>query len=285
MIRIVQYLQPWEIDDFERQINQLIKSSYNIENPKNIIIDVTLNLEIIDWDYSKMPKEYFIDKFTAVCKRAQTRYSVEYDMDGNIQGVTDKRRSIETKAQDYIIWLDSDVFFPTTLLPYMVLATKNIDSGCFILSPQIIRYWDASWDVLTNKKYLSEPFNHRDYFESFSLDDECSNSETTIITNPNRIKFGGGWFNLFSNSIFEKIPLPKEIGAYGPDDTYISECANRSHVTQYILSGQVVTEVGKLYQTDYIKSLISSKIQDKQKITDSQLEELIYSFILKTQNN
>jgi hypothetical protein len=285
MIRIVQYIQPWEIDDFERQINQLIKSSYDIENPKDIIIDVTLNLEIVDWDSSKMPKEYFIDKFTAVCKRAQTRYSVEYDMDVNIQGVTDKRRSIESKEQDYIIWLDSDVFFPATLLPYMVLATKNIDSEYFILSPQLIRYWDASWDVLTNKKYLSEPFNHRDYFESFGLDAECSNNETMLTSNLDRIKFGGGWFNLFSNSVFKKIPIPKEIGAYGPDDTYISECSNRSHVMQYILSGQVVTEVGKLYQTDYIKSLLNVKIQDKQKITDSQLGELIYSFILKNQKN
>jgi hypothetical protein len=285
MIRIVQYIQPWEIDDFERQINQLIKSSYDIENPKDIIIDVTLNLEIVDWDSSKMPKEYFIDKFTAVCKRAQTRYTVEYDMDVNIQGAADKRRSTESKEQDYIIWLDSDIFFTTTLLPYMILATKNIDSEYFILSPQLIRYWDSSWDVLTNKKYLSEPFNHRDYFESFSLDSECSNNETMIMSNPDRIKFGAGWFTLFSSSVFKKIPLPKELGSYGPDDTYIAECANRSHVIQYILSGQVVTEVGKLYQTNYIKPLLNVKIQDKQKITDGQLGELIYSFILKNQKN
>jgi hypothetical protein len=285
MIRIVQYIQPWEIDDFERQINQLIKSSYNIENPKNIIIDVTLNLEIVDWVASKMPKEYFIDKFNALCKRAQTRYSVEYDMDVNIQGVTDKRRSAESKEQDYIIWLDSDVFFPTTVLPYMVLATKNIDSEYFILSPQLIRYWDMSWDVLTNKKYLSEPFNHRDSFESFSLDVNCSDNETKIVANLERIKFGGGWFNLFSNSVFKKIPLPKDLGSYGPDDTYIAECAVRSHVIQYILEGQIVTEVGKLYQTNYIKPFLNVKIQDKQKISNSQLVDLINSFILKNQKN
>jgi hypothetical protein len=285
MIRIVQYIQPWEIDDFERQINQLIKSSYNIEYPNDIIIDVTLNLDIVNWELSKMPKDYFINKFLAICDRARTKYTVEYDTDVNIQGVTDKRRSVQSKDQDYVIWLDSDVYFPTTLLPFMVLAIKNIKSTDFIISPQLIRYWDASWDTLTNKKYLTEPFNHRDYFESFSLDAECSNNETLIMLNTERIKFGGGWFNLFSNSVFKKIPIPEEIGSYGPDDTYISECANRCHVMQYILSGQVVTEVGKVYQTNYIKPLLTVNIQDKQKITDEQLGKLIYAFILKNQKN
>ena len=34
--RLVQYIQPWEIDDFERVTNQLIKSAYTIPNPKEI---------------------------------------------------------------------------------------------------------------------------------------------------------------------------------------------------------------------------------------------------------
>ena len=30
--RIVEYIQPWEIDDLERQINQMILSTYQIKN-------------------------------------------------------------------------------------------------------------------------------------------------------------------------------------------------------------------------------------------------------------
>lgn len=275
--RIVQYIQPWEIDSFERQVNQLIKSSYSIEHPKNIILDVTMNLDIVDWNLSKLPRKYFVNKFDALKRRANVHFTVEFDMDSQIRGAADKRRSIQYKQQDFIIWLDSDIFFPTSLLPYMIMATTNIEANDYIVTPQLIRYWDSSWDVLTNEKYLTEPFNHRDYFDSFSLDNECVNNETTININQ-RIKFGGGWFNLFTDSIFKKIPLPLELGPYGHDDTYVTYCASVLQIPQYILTGQIVTEVGKLYDVDYIKPLLHVTIADKQKITDFEFTQLIKRF-------
>jgi hypothetical protein len=56
---------PWEIDDLERQAHQLILSSYHLNNDTEIIFDCTLNISdnIIDWDSSKMTKEYFIEKY------------------------------------------------------------------------------------------------------------------------------------------------------------------------------------------------------------------------------
>ena len=285
MIRIVQYIQPWEIDDFERVTNQLIKSAYTIEHPKEIILDVTLNLDIVDWETSKMPRQYFFDKFIAIEKRAAVHYSVSFDIDSNIKGCTDKRRSIQFKEQDYVIWLDSDMYFPTTLLSYMVAATQTLTEQSYIISPQLIKYWDASWDVLTNEKYLQEPFNHRDYFDTYKLDYEVQSNETSIKLNRGPIKFGGGWFNLFTDSVFKRIPLPEEFGSYGHEDTYILHCANALQIPQFILVGQVVSEVSKLYESNYIKPLLSINIQDKQKVTDSVLIELIQSFILKSQKN
>lgn len=285
MIRIVQYIHPWEIDDFERVTNQLIKSAYDVPNTKEIILDVTLNLDVVDWETSKMPRQYFLDKFKALEKRVAVHYTVEFDTDSNICGCTDKRRSIQYKSQKYIIWLDSDMYFPITLLPYMVAATQNITQPDYILSPQLIKYWDSSWDVLTNERYLQEPFNHRDYFDTYKLDYEVQHNETFININQGPIKFGGGWFNLFTDSVFKRIPLPIEIGPYGPDDTFISHCANFLEIPQFILTGQVVSEVGKLYESDYIKPFLSITIQDKQKITDSELSELIHTFILNNQKN
>ena len=87
------------------------------------------------------------------------------------------------------------------------------------------------------------------------------------------------------SSVFKKIPIPKEIGAYGPDDTFISHCAYALQIPQYILVGQVVSEVGKLYESNYIKPLLSINIQNKQKITDSELNKLIHTFILNNQKN
>lgn len=285
MIRIVQYIQPWEIDDFERVVNQLIKSAYTITNTKKIILDVTLNLDVVNWEASKLPRQYFFDKFKTIANRADVHYSISFDTDSNIKGCTDKRRSIQSKNQDYVIWLDSDMYFPTTLLSYMIAATQTLTETDYIISPQLIKYWDSSWDVLTNEKYLQEPFNHRDYFDTYKLDYEVQSNETYIKLNQGPIKFGGGWFNLFTDSVFKRIPLPIEIGPYGPDDTFISHCANALQIPQFILVGQVVSEVGKLYESDYIRPLLSINIQDKQKITDSMLNELIHSFILKNQKN
>ena len=58
--RIVQYIQPWEIDDLERQVNQLIGASYSLGG-ETLILDCTLNLSnsLIDWQLSKLPKQYF----------------------------------------------------------------------------------------------------------------------------------------------------------------------------------------------------------------------------------
>lgn len=273
--RILQYIQPWEIDDFERQISQHIKSSYNIKFPKDVIFDVTLNLNIVDWESSSIPKKYFLDKFKCLESRLSIYFSTEFDTDDKINGCTDKRRSAENKVQDFIIWLDSDVYFSIYTLPYLIQGTEVIESDCYILSPQLIRYWDESWDCLVADNFLSEPHNHRDYFDVYSLDNIFDNN--VKIKRNNIIKFGGGWFNLFTNSVFKKVPIPIEIGTYGPDDTYLSICGMKKGINQYILSNIVVSEVGKLHlsDADYIKPLLAIKINDKEKISDSELFKLI----------
>lgn len=276
--RITQYIQPWEIDDLERQINQLIKGSTLLNSPKDIVLDVTLNLDVVDWEKSQLPKEYFLDKFKCLESRTDIHFTAQFDTDTTIQGCTDKRRSVVTKSQDYIIWLDSDLYFPTYILPSLVSATEVIPVDTYIISPQLIKYWDSSWDCLVADQFLSQPYNHRDYFDTFSLDNIVG-SEIGIKQN-DRIKFGGGWFNLFTDSFFKRVPLLTEIGAYGPDDTYVSMCGMKLGLPQYILSGITVSEVGNLYlqNSNYIKPYLSIKIKDKEKITDARLYELINQF-------
>jgi hypothetical protein len=276
--RIVQYIQPWEIDDIERQINQLIKSSYYIENSKNVILDIVLNLKVVDWDNSKIDCEFFIKKFKYLQTKASNYFTTEFNIN-TCDGVTAARRNILNKKHDYIIWLDSDVFFPIQALPYLISATKEIKDVDYILSPQLIRYWDSSWDCLTADQFLSQPFNHRDFFDVYSLDSIVDGN--IYIKKNDKIKFGGGWFNLFTNSLFQKIGIPEEIGAYGPDDTFISQCSMYLKIPQYILSGIIVTEIGNkfLQDKDYIKNLLHINILDKEKITDFELYKLIHNFI------
>lgn len=278
--RIVQYIQPWEIDDLERQVDQLIKSSYLIsDNKDTIIYDVTMNTEVVDWQESNLPQSYFVDKFEHLKIRLGYYYKAEFDIDNNIKGCTDKRRHCCKKEQDYIIWLDTDLYFSVQLLPLLILASKELKDEHFILTPQIIKYWDHSWDCITNPVFLDQPHNHRDFFDLYSVDTVTGDQQIGLVKN-NQIKFGGGWFNLIKSSIFKEVPLVNELGAYAPDDTYLSLCGMRLNIPQYILTGVTVSEVGKkfLVGKDYIKKQLKVKIQDKQKITDQQLHTLVSTF-------
>lgn len=278
--RIVQYIQPWEIDDLDRQADQLIRGSYYLED--TVIVDVTMNLEVVDWQESNLPQSYFVDKFKYIETKLKQYYQTNFDLDSTIQGCTDKRRQTAKKEQDFIIWLDSDLYFPHQLLPLLITASYQIQDENYILSPEIIKYWDHSWDCITNPSFLDQPHNHRDFFDLFSVDKFASEQEVYVRKN-NQIKFGGGWFNLIKSTIFSKIELIDDLGAYAPDDTYLSYCGMKLGIPQYILAGTVVSEVGKrfLENKDYIKPLLKTKIQDKQKITDQQLHILISEFYAK----
>ena len=56
---------PWEIDYTLLTFQQLKKSKYYLPEDVNITINSALNLSsfLINWDESKLPKEYFIEKY------------------------------------------------------------------------------------------------------------------------------------------------------------------------------------------------------------------------------
>jgi hypothetical protein len=277
--RIIQYIQPWEIDDLSRQVHDMILSSYHIPSNATVIWDVTMNTDVVNWENSKLPIDYFISKFEYLKTIVDYYFTAEFNIDNNIKGCTDKRRNIVNTTQDYVIWLDSDIYFSKLNLPYLINATMHIEDELYMISPQIIKYWDDSWNCLVNSKFINEPYNHRDYFDLYSLNDVCENNNITIKQNTH-IKFGGGWFNLFTNKIFEQIIFPIELGSYSADDLYIMLCASKLNVKQYILDGIVVSEIGNkyLHNKNYTKPLLDIKILDKQKISDDEFSQLIRKF-------
>ena len=280
--RIAIYVQPWEIDDLERQIRHLILGSYYINKEDKVILDVTLNVssQLVEWENSKIDKDYFICKYKYLETIAQQYFHTEFDQNENIQGCVDKRRSVCSKIQDFIIWLDPDVFFNKISLPYIIQASKNITNNLFVLSPQTIQYWDTSWDCLTHAAFLSEPHNHRDYFDMYSLD-YITNENTISLKLNDTVKFGGGWFNLFPTSIFTKIPILEEFGSYGWEDLYVMLCCNYLKIPQYILQEIVVSEMGKKLQTnkDYFKPFLNLKKSQYTKISNEQFNNAFNNFI------
>lgn len=282
--RILQYIQPWEIDDLERQVHKLISSSYHINSDiSRIIWDITMNTEIVDWNNSLLPKDYFINKFEYLKTIVNYYYTANFTLNNNIRGCSDKRRSASDTEQDYVIWLDSDLFFSKYTLPALINTTNLIQDKLYIISPEIIKWWDDSWDCIVHKKYLNEPFNHRDNFDINSFDITTNIDNISIKLNSSMIRFGGGWFNLFTNDIFQKLPIPKEIGSYGHEDLWYMVCGANFGIKQYILEGIVVSEIGNkfLVNKNYIKNMLKVNLQDKAKMSDTEFNSLVSSFMAR----
>ena len=277
--RIVQYIQPWEIDDLERQIHTNILGSYYINNPKDIIWTVVMNTDIVNWENSGIKMSYFENKLNYLRGLVNNYFTADFKIDNNIKGAASLRRSCENKDQDYVIWLDSDIYFSKFTLPLLIASTKSINTEVFMISPEIIKYWDNSWDCLVHEKFLNEPYNHRDTFDLYSIDDIVSKNDIRLSIN-DTIKFGAGWFSLFSSAMIKKLHLPEKLGDYGPDDTYYSLCGNKLNIPQYVLRGVFVSEIGNKYlnNKDYIKNELDIIIKDKQKISDSDFYTLIKNF-------
>ena len=264
-LQIVIHCLPREIDQLERLCNSLRESYYFVENQIDIILDVTLNLNnyFVNWEESKIPKNFFIQKFENIKKFNNWTYNniFEISEDDKCLGINDKRRnSINDNIDaEYLMYLDLDVYFPNISFISLTQLLNQLESDYNIISLETVRLWDQSWDVLTNKDYIQE--NH-EFFKNLDPHrvnkiafDNLVNDKITIRS-VNPIKFGGGWFNVFSKNLLRFITIPDSLGSYGLDDTFVMMASNYMkqkgyNVNQYALEGLVCIENNKYTLYDY----------------------------------
>ena len=226
----------------------------------------------IDWNESKIPKEFFSDKFETLkryCDWCEPVFTVNTDT--NCLGCADLRRNDLAKYKDCdaFIWLDTDMFFPKHILGVLSATLNQIQTKYFLLTPEIIRYWDNSWDIITNKTFLTEPHDQRDRFDMLSVDNVASQLEEPFVETIQGFKFGGGWFTCISKDLLSLSGVPEFIEDYGPDDTWLSYFAQqynqsiRPEILQYVMRNVVVTENGKRYIiNNYYKKFLKIKVID-----------------------
>lgn len=279
--QIVIHLLPHEIDWFEWQSKQFKLGSYYIED--KIIIDVTLNLNLVDWNQSQLPKHFFIDKFNQIkllWDWAETQFIV--DEENKCLGCDDKRReAIHSTTADNILYLDSDLLFRPELLSYVIEAAKSIDHEYYIISPQTVRMWDNSWDVITNKNYLNTPANMETYYANDPFEIINTPPENIGLFSIDSFKFGGGWFNLLSTKLLKLTDIPDSFGPYGIDDLYVMVCCNLMkqkgyNIQQYVLEGTVVIENFKYRWNPYkdYLHLIDKQVEFRKQAEDNLNLEL-----------
>lgn len=288
--QIVVHLLPSEIDWFEWQSKQFKQGSYYLSSEDKVLIDITLNLNLVDWNTSHLSKEFFIGKFKQIEQLwdwAETKFTI--DTDGKCLGCDDKRReAIRTTNADNILYLDSDLIFPPELLYYMVESAKNTTSEYYIISPQIPKLWDNTWDVLVNKKYLDQTPSMELYYNNDPFKVAECDTDNICLTPMEVFKFGGGWFNLISTNLLQLTDIPDSFGPYGIDDLYVMICCDILHrkgyrVKQYVLEGAVVIENFKYRCNPYkdFLSLINKQAEFRQQ-AEAQLHTELQNFINRT---
>jgi len=258
--QIIIHILPHEIDWFEWQAKQLKISNFYIKD--KVIIDATLNLNLVDWKESKLPKQFFIDKFLQI-KELLHEYELLFDIneDRTCLGIDDKRRdSIRKYTPDNFIYLDCDVIFKPETLALLINAAKIIDNEFYIISPQTPKLWDQTWDVLVNELYQNEEYGfEKKLMDPYSILTQ-DYGDITLMPIDN-FKFGGGWFNLISAKLLELTDIPDSFGPYGRDDTYVMYCCEimkqkQMNPQQYIVKNLVIAE-NYIYRDNFYINYLS----------------------------
>ena len=280
-LQVVVHVLPREIDQFERLCNSFKESYFFVENQIEIVLDASLNLNetFVDWKNSQIPKEFFIEKFNNINELHSdwTHKNIfQIENSDKCLGINDKRRNSINDGldYDYLMYLDLDVFFSHMTLVSLTQLINQIDTDYNIISPETVKLWDDSWADLVNEKYVNhnhEFFKTIDPYSVHKLVFDNLVEEKIKFRTINNVKFGGGWFNVFSKKLLKFINIPESLGSYGLDDTFVMIGANMMKqkgydVTQYILEGTICIENNKytLYNYNpYDKFLADKSFEDK----------------------
>ena len=122
-IKLTYHIMPWEIDYALLTFMQLKKSKYFLANDVNVIIDSVLNLSsnLINWDQSKISKDFFIDKYSQISSLLSdyTHNTKIYD-GSELYGHLDLQRDCVAPDIDYYIGVCPDIYFNDRTLSYLI---------------------------------------------------------------------------------------------------------------------------------------------------------------------
>lgn len=277
-VKIVSHLMPWEIDYAMMSFIKLQKSYYRIPLDIKIQFECVLNVSdyIIDWNNSKIPKQFFIEKFNEIRPLIEcfdvTRYEV-IDLSDRLYGHLDLQKESVSEDVNGYIYFCPDRNFDDTTLPHMCLAAREIKEKYFVMVTEIYKGWDETWDILSNKKYDDIQHNEWSAASPFKIEIENEFNDLTLESIP-IVKFAG-WFDYYSKDFVNKlVSVPVDWSGYGPWDLYAMRLAsaisfqNQSlDISQFVLRGKVIHSMETVNMpggfSSYYKNLIFNGVTDK----------------------
>ena len=257
MIEIVIFVLPNELSHLGDTINRLYESSryLTLEQRKNLKLNVVMGVsdEIINWNESKITKEEVTDRFLKMKKLVDWTDNCIFETSIEINGCTSMRMKSSKSNSDYYIWLDTDIIFDPFVLPNMLNSVKvaETQTSSFIITPEIVRQWDTTWDCLVNERFIDKEIGYQSKNNPYTDTFIKEGTKISLIEVRNNIigqpymKFAGGWFVLISSKFLEKIPFPNGFTHYGLEDTYLmwgAQVLQDPKIIQYKLKNVIVCE-------------------------------------------
>jgi len=238
------HVMPHEIELFEKFMSYYKRALLYLDKTDNVTIKASLNLnpELVDWDNSELKQDYFVSKFEKLFDGVPNIN--EIILDNRLMGTTQQKRESTYLDYDQFIFVDADIAFPEQLLKYQLEGSYHL-KGMYILIPQIVKWWDSTWDVLVHNDFKDKEYEYCFRHDSNLTYDQNTNN-VEIISLP-IIKFGCGMHTLYSKKFWDFIQIPESFGGYGPEDTfgmYASDLAIKKgyNIQEFLLKGIYTNE-------------------------------------------
>lgn len=289
------FAMPQEIEDLALTLHNLKINSVFLDNNVIYKVDITMCLsdELTDWENTKLPKEYFKERTQELCAKYLDwcEYELVIENGKQILGCVSQRRESWKKNQDadFFIWLDTDILFKESTLfyaenAYRMISEQGVDM--FVVTPQFVKQWDNTWDVIVHKNYWNQPINY--HLTNNVFKDVYPQQEKVNISQILSFKFAGGWFTLISKKLLDIIGVPDSFGHYGLEDTFIMICSSilvqkEIPVYQFVMENLLCGENHKYRTNQTIKSYIVSKDRKEEfrKIAEDNWQKEISNFNTK----
>jgi hypothetical protein len=293
---------PWEIDYALLTFIQLKKSKYHLSKDVNIIIDSCLNLSSynINWEESKIPKEFFIEKYNQTSELlSDYKHNKQIYTGDKLYGHLELQREGISHEIDHYMGICPDMYFSEYTIPYLVESAKQISNKYFVITPEISKLWDWTWDEITSPQYLNISYDSWNKVDIFDIryNSKISNKEISLRT-IQKNKWAG-WCDLYNKAFFEELcPIHNDWTGYGPWDWYsmmLTEYAKQNGVDfqQYALQGETIFEysVGPLkneningFSKYYKDMLVLNDIPNQRQQFESKMQEYLQKGIQHLKN-
>jgi len=279
----------WEIDFALLTFDKLKRSSYYLDPEDKIYIDIGLNLSsyLINWEESKLNKEFFKNKLEQYIKLldwAEVKLIV-YEGD-ELWGHLDLERNAIQENIDYYISICPDFYFHEHLLYYLIEAAKQVKDKYFLITPETYKLWDHTWDELVSSDYMDIPYNKWKEGDSYEINHHISQYPRGFPSlRKTRAYKWAGWFDLYSKSVVEElIPIPDGWKGYGPWDFYGMKVANlaEAQLKQYVLKNQIISEYQPEkcdFRTVYKDLLAINQVPDQRAKCESEFAYYLENWI------